>query len=216
MSSVNRVSLVLRRTGLAVYENLPACVGVSVAWTIPVLPGVFLMRMPLGGAYVVFAALTGIVPAFRFVYLTLRRKRMRRELFWQSAPRMLARGAAIAAVGCVVYTIAYSTWWYYLASPSTLRFILAMVQSYLLGMFVMSSVYVPALLAFGELKVGDAFLESFRLFFTNTGYSLLLWVQLLTLTVFLLVTTIGFALLFAGVAGALLCLACEELIRPER
>ncbi len=210
---VASLSVALKRAVRAIYENLPMCVAVSVVWGLPLIPGIFQLKMPFAGAYVAFVALMFFVPAARFAHLAISRRRTLHAEFWPALPKAVAQGALLGLIGCIVYTILYSSWWYYSSDPGWFRFILAMIQSYMLGIFSMSLVYVPSVLAIKGCGFREAVLTSFRLFFTSTAYSLLLWLQLAALTAFLLVTTIGFLILFAGLSAVLVNVACEELLR---
>ncbi|MEA4883104.1 MAG: hypothetical protein VB144_05525 [Clostridia bacterium] len=207
------VSMVLKRAARAIYENLLMCVAVSAVWGLPIMPGVFQIKMPFAGAYVTFVSLMCIVPAARYTHLAIRCKRTLHAEFWPTLPKAVGQGALLGLMGCIVYTILYSSWWYYRSDPGTLRFILAMVQTYMLAVFSMSLVYVPSVLAITRCRFREAVLTSFRLFFTSTAYSLLLWLQITALAAFLLATTIGFLILFAGIAALIVNVACEELLR---
>ncbi|MEW6226843.1 MAG: hypothetical protein AB1700_01960 [Bacillota bacterium] len=209
---MNSVSTVIKETALLAYEDVLTVILTSVIWSLPLLPGILVFNLPWSGLYLAFIAPLAFVPVARFVHLTARHKRRRFCDFPHGLPRMLLSGAALGAMAAAGYMILYASWWYYGRSGSLLYFCVAMLQTYLVLLSMVLLTYTVPVLVQTSVPLGLATRASFRLFFMRPGYTLLLWLQVLTVGAFLLVTTMGFLLLFGGLFALFLNVAAENLL----
>ncbi|MFZ5435471.1 MAG: hypothetical protein ACOZCF_03975 [Bacillota bacterium] len=209
---MNSVSAVIKETALLAYEDVLTVILTSVIWSLPLLPGIFVFNLPWSGLYLAFIAPLAFVPVARFVHLTARHKRRRFCDFPHGLPRMLLSGAALGAMAAAGYMILYASWWYYSRSGSLLYFCVAMLQTYLVLLSTVLLTYTIPVMVQTAAPLGLAARASFRLFFMRPGYTLLLWLQVLTVGAFLLVTTMGFLLLFGGLLALFLNVAAEDLL----
>ncbi len=204
------VNYVLKETGQLALRNIETVLCTSLIWSILLILGLLAFPMPLSGLYAAFVGPLGLVMVLRFTFLAVRHKRNKWAFFRRGLPRLLLSGSVVGVMYAAAFIVVYSAWWYY-DRASLPALVISILQTYLMMMVVMALTYVLPLVVQTQLPIGRAIHISAKFFFTQPIYTLLLWLQIVTVGLLLVVTTIGFILVFSGLLGIFLNVATENL-----
>ncbi|NEW07842.1 hypothetical protein GK047_17725 [Paenibacillus sp. SYP-B3998] len=109
--------------------------------------------------------------------------------------------------------ILFSSWWYYGRQSGMLSLSLAIFQSYFVAMILISQFYTLPLVIQERMGIFSAIGRSVKLFITNPGYTFGAFMQAFCLTVILLVTVVGYGVLFNGMFGIYVHMVTRNLLR---
>lgn len=123
---------------------------------------------------------------------------------------------AFALICSVFILIIVSTWWYYGSKPGMLYFALAVFQTYFAAMVLVSQLYTLPLVIQERIGIFAAMGRSVKLFLAHPGYTIGAFIQLLSVTLLLGVTVVGFAALFWGMYGVYANLVTANLIAKPK
>ncbi|GIP31141.1 DUF624 domain-containing protein [Paenibacillus sp. J2TS4] len=206
------ISKLLIKTGHNIFLNIFAVLGVSIGWSLFIFPAVFLL--PLPGA--IFVLVLTLVPATTAVYAVMNRilngEKRRRFEFFRSFLYYYKRSFLTGIVLILAVLIPVSEWWYYLNMNNGYTiFLFAVFQTYLCATFLASQVYAIPLLVMEDLKVFQAMNRSIKLFLAHPWYSIGLFVQIVSVTVLLSLSIVGFFLLYIGMLSIFVLHATQNL-----
>lgn len=109
--------------------------------------------------------------------------------------------------------IVWSTWWYYGGKDGMLY--LALFQTYFAAMALASQFYTLQLVLQQEMGIFKAMGESVKLFFRYPGYTIGAFLQMACAAFLLLLTVVGFFLLFNGLMAIYQHKAVRNVLQAE-
>lgn len=124
-------------------------------------------------------------------------KRLLKPIFYYAAKYYLS-SIVFGIISGLFLLIIVSSWWYYGQQESLFYFVLAVFQTYFVGMFFISQLFTIPLLIQEDIGIFTAMGTSTKLFVANPLYSIGAFFQALCITLLLGVTVVGFAFLFIG------------------
>lgn len=198
---MRKLSEIVVKSGSLVFREIVHVALYSMVTSAFLLPLVFLLQLPIALLLLplVYAPLaTGVVYASHSV---MNGKRAKVKDVFLGAGRHFGASAVFGYVCALFLLILASSWWYYGGRGGMLHFGLAIFQTYFVGMFFLSQTYTLSLVVQEGMGIFSAMGRSVKLFMAHPMYTIGAFIQLLSVGVLLLLTVIGFAFLFLGIAG---------------
>jgi len=198
---VRKLSEIVVKSGSLVFREIVHVALFSMVTSAFLLPLVFLLQLPVALVLLplVYAPLvTGVVYASHSV---MNRKRAKVMDVFRGARRHFAASAIFGYVCALFLLILVSSWWYYGGKGGMMYFALAIFQTYFVAMFFLSQIFTLPLVVQEGMGIFSAMGRSIKLFMAHPMYAIGAFIQLLSVGVLLLLTVIGFAFLFVGIAG---------------
>lgn len=209
---MRKLSEVIVRSGVLVYREIIHVAAFSIISTVLLVPAVFFLSVPLALLLLplVYApAVTGVVYACHRV---LSGKKPKARDVLSGAWKHWGSSAVFGYVSALFGVILFSSWWYYGGKGGMFHLGLAIFQTYFVAMFFVSQIYTLPLLVREEQGIFRSMGRSAKLFMARPAYTAGAFVQLVSLGALLLLTVIGFAFLFPGMAGFYLNLVTSNLL----
>lgn len=211
------ISKLIIKTGHKIFQNIFTVLGVSIGWSLFVFPAVFLLPLPWA---VAFLALT-LVPATAAVYAVMNQVinggKGGIADFFRFFIKYFRRAFLIGIILVLAVLIPVSEWWYYLnVNNSYGIFLFSVFQTYLCATFLASQVYTIPLLVMEDLKCFQAMNRSIKHFLAHPWYTIGLFVQMVSVTVLLSLSIVGFFLLHIGMLSIFILNATQNLMLEPR
>ncbi|MBW8348506.1 hypothetical protein K0H71_03470 [Bacillus sp. IITD106] len=213
------ISQLLKKTGHQIFTNILTVLGVSAGWSLFLVPVIFILPIHFA---IVFFAIT-IVPVTVSVYAVinhlLQKNKASIVLFIRSFFYYFKRSFFLGILYNLAILIAISEWWYYInINNSYLVFLFATFQTYLIFTFLTTQVYAIPFMVIEDLPLFKAMNKSIRYFMKNKGYTVGLFIQIISVTALLSLTVIGFFLLYIGMVAIFVINATNNLRldKPEK
>lgn len=212
---MRKLSEIVVLSGKSVYRDIVTVAVMSIITSLFLVPVIFFL--PIGFAlallpFVYFPLIGGAVYATNKI--AQGRKAYLADLF-AGARKMFWPSVVFGALFALFVFILVSSWWYYGQQNSIFYFALAIFQTYFVAMVFVSQVYTLSLVAQEELGIFTAIGRSVKLFLAHPSYTVGVFFQLACLTLVLLLTVVGFAALYLGMAGIYLNYATANLLPKE-
>ncbi|CAM3620031.1 hypothetical protein [Marinicrinis lubricantis] len=212
---MRKLNEVLVKSGAEVYREIVTAVLHSLMGSIVLIPLVLftpapvalmlfpLLYMPLlyGGMYAYHRKWMGEASKIRDV--------------WAGAVKGFVPSAVFGFLITVLILIVWSTWWYYGGKDGFIYLTIAVFQTYFALMAWASQFYTLQLVLQKQMGIFHAMGESVKLFFRHPAYTIGACIQALIFTMPLLVTIVGFAALFGGIAAIYMHKAANNMFQPE-
>lgn len=192
------LSGVLRKSGHEIFQNITEVVGVSLLAAVILLPGIFLLPPLFGAIYLILTGIPGLMGAFYSIYQRINRKPFKYSIFFKAFKKFYLRGVILGVVLAVLTFIPVSSWWYYSAAKTSFSFIIAVFQSYLYIMLLISFIYVLPVVVLQDRGISYGFKTSLRLFLENPTYTIGSFIQIAAVSSLLIITVVSIPILFAG------------------
>lgn len=211
------ISKLLKKTGHQIYVNILTVLSVSVFWSLFLVPAIFIF--PKEGA-AVFLAIT-LVPATTAVYAAMHQvtevHRLKMREVFRHFFHFFGRAFVIGLVFLTAVVIPVSQWWYYLTLNNSFGMLLfAMFQTYFCITFLSTQVYTIPFLVMEDQGVWFSMNQSIKQFMSHTWYTMGLFIQILSATLLLSLTVIGFFLLYIGMIAIFVLNATKNLSLDEK
>lgn len=206
------ISKLLKKTGHQIFINILTVMGVSVGWSLFLVPVLFILPYHLA---LIFFALTFIpvtVAVYAVIYHLLSKNKASLALFVRFFFRYYKRALLLSVFFLLAVLIPISEWWYYLKiNDSYFIFIFATFQTYFCLTFLATQVYAIPFLVIKDLGTFAAMNQSIKHFMQHKGYTIGLFIQILSVTALLSLTVIGFFLLYIGMLAVFVLNATNNL-----
>jgi uncharacterized membrane protein YesL len=196
---MNSLSAVLRKSGHDIFQNITEVVTVSLLASLILLPGIFFMPPAFGFVYILLTGMPSVVSGFYVIYQKFNRKPVKYTMFFKVFPKFYGRALIFGLLLTILTIIPASSWWYYIMAKTTFSFVIAIFQTYLYIMILISFIYILPILVIEDRGVPYSFKASLRLLLDNPGYTIGSFVQILAVSALLIVTVISVPLLFIGI-----------------
>lgn len=201
---MNTLSNVLKLSGHEIFENIGRVVLVNVLWFVLLSPAIFVLSWQTAILYLLFTLFPSLTAVFFVMESIVNHKKFSFRLFWQGFVRFYLRSLLLGLLVGVLTLILVASWWYYARVRTEWSLVIGIAQSYLVIMIYASQLYTIPLLVSDEYGLGACIAQSVRLFLDNAFYSMLAFLQLLTVGALLAVTVISFPLLYGGMSAIFL------------
>ncbi|WP_031539358.1 MULTISPECIES: DUF624 domain-containing protein [unclassified Bacillus (in: firmicutes)] len=211
------ISKLVKKTGHQIFTNIMSVVFCSIAWSLFVVPVVFILPIP--GA-MVFLFLT-FIPATVAVYSLMKRMLMHQRYkfgdFFRQFFYYFKRAFLFGILFWLAIIIPASSWWYYVTlNHGYMYFLFCIFQTYLCITFLISQVYTIPYLVMEDLHLLQAMNKSIKKFMSHTWYTIGFFMQILCIAILLSFTVIGFFLLFIGILTIFILNATDNIELSER
>ncbi|MGE8204918.1 hypothetical protein ACQKP0_10170 [Heyndrickxia sp. NPDC080065] len=206
------ISKLLKKTGHQIFLNILTVLGVSICWSLFIVPAVFLLPITWAIAYLMIIFLPATTAVYAVIQHVLEGKKYKLGMFLKSFAYFFKRAFLLGLIYSLAVIIPLSEWWYYLnINNSYFIFIFAVFQTYLCLTFLATQVYAIPLLVLKDVKAIKAMNQSIKEFMGHTWYTIGLFVQILCITLLISFTIIGFFLLFIGMLSIFVLNATKNL-----
>jgi uncharacterized membrane protein YesL len=196
---MNNLSTVLRKSGHDIFQNIMEVVAISLLGSLILLPGIFFMPPAFGFVYLLLTGMPSFASAFYVICQKTNRKPVRYSMFFKVFPKFYGRTLILGLLLTVLTIIPISSWWYYITAKTTFSFVIAIFQTYLYIMILISFIYVLPIIVNEDKGVSYSLKASLRLMLDNPGYTIGSFIQILTVSALLIVTVVSVPLLFIGI-----------------
>ncbi|KIL49545.1 hypothetical protein [Jeotgalibacillus soli] len=202
---MNSVSHVLLKSGSLVYVNIVEVVLVSIMWSILIVPAIIILPLQTAFVYLAFIAIPASAAAVYAINRRLNHEKNTIKLFWKGFFTLYRKSLLLSFFISLAVLIPLSTWWYYQSVDSSYAlFIFSVFQTYLCVMFLLTQMYSLTLIAVHGSKTMKAMNQSIRYFLKYPWYTIIFFIQVISITALLAVTFIGFFLLYVGIISLLI------------
>lgn len=213
---MRKLSAVVVQSAKAVFHDMIPVALLSVLGALVLVPFVFLLPVGLSLLLLPFVFVPLCAGALYATERRMKGERARVSALFAGAWKFLRPSAVFGLFCSLLLLIVVSTWWYYGGKSGTLYFALAVFQTYFVAMVFVSQLYALPLVVRERIGVFTAMGRSVKLFLAHPGYTVGAFIQLLSLTLLLGVTIVGFGCLFFGMYGVYAHLATANLFaKPE-
>jgi uncharacterized membrane protein YesL len=196
---MNNLSTVLRKSGHDIFQNIMEVVAISLLASLILLPGIFFMPPAFGFIYLLLTGMPSFASAFYVINQKTNRKPVKYSAFFKVFPKFYGRALTLGLLLTVLTIIPISSWWYYITAKTTFSFVIAIFQTYLYIMILISFIYVLPIIVIEDKGVSYSLKASLRLMLDNPGYTIGSFIQILTVSALLIVTVVSVPLLFIGI-----------------
>jgi hypothetical protein len=213
---MRKLSEMIVKSGGIIYREMIAVFLFSAASSAVLVPLVFLLPAGISLAVVPLVYAPLLAGVYHASNRMIAGERPRVKDVFAGALKFYVPSVLFGFLCALFVLILSTTWWYYGNKDGMLNWAFAIFQSYFVAMFFVSQLYtLPLIVQEGE-HVFRAVGRSVKLTVIHPGYTLGAFLQLICLTVVLGLTVIGFAFLFAGMAGVYANLVTRNVLRgPE-
>ncbi|OLN21923.1 hypothetical protein BTO30_12005 [Domibacillus antri] len=199
------VSQILLKSGSLIYLHIVEVLLVSLMWSVLIIPAVVILPIQTAILYLAVMVIPATTAAIYAINERFHHKKKLVKLFWKGFFTLYRRSVGVSLILSLAILIPVSTWWYYIQFNSGYGFFLfAVFQTYLCVMFLLTQMYAPALVAVHGMKTIEAMNQSIRYFLKYPWYTVVFFIQVLSITGLLALTFIGFFLLYAGMISILI------------
>ncbi|MCM0649019.1 hypothetical protein NBE98_11605 [Clostridium swellfunianum] len=196
---MNSLSMVLRKSGHDIFQNIVEVVGVSLVSSLILLPGLFFMPPAFGVIYLLFTAMPSVASAFYMINQKKNRKTFKYSMFFKGFKKFYGRALIFGILLALLTIIPVSSWWYYITAKTMLSLIIAIFQSYFYIMILIAFVYIMPIMVIEDKGMSYSLRISLKLLLDNPGYTIGSFIQVVTVSALLMVTVISIPLLFIGI-----------------
>jgi uncharacterized membrane protein YesL len=196
---MNNLSMVLRKSGHDIFQNITEVVAVSLLSSLLLLPGLFFMPPAFGFVYLLLTAMPSFASAFYMINQKKNRKPFKYSMFIKGFKKFYGRALIFGLLIALLTIIPAASWWYYIAVKTMLSFVIAVFQSYFYIMILIAFTYVLPVMINEDKGISYSFKTSLRLLLDNPGYTIGSFIQVAAVSALLTVTIITMPLLFAGI-----------------
>lgn len=210
------ISKLLKKTGHQIYFNIFPVLSASVFWSLFLVPAIFVLPRH----FAVLFLLVTFVPATTAVYAAMHQvtetHRVKVKDFFRHFFHFFSRSFLIGLLFSLAIVIPVSQWWYYLSvNPHFMMLVFALFQTYFCLTFLCTQVYTIPYLVIEDGKAIQSMNLSIKKFMSHTWYTMGLFTQILSITVLLSLTIIGFFLLYIGMLSIFVLNATKNLSLEE-
>lgn len=194
------MSKLILKSGSAVYRNMLSVLLVSVAWSLTLIPFLFILPWQTALIYMVVMAFPATLAVFGAMHEKLQneRKNIIAEYF-KALKKFYVRGFLVGILISIIVLIPVSTWYMHVSTDGGYgMFLFAMMQTYLCSMFLLSQVYTVGFIVMNDQPFFKSMNDSIKAFVANPIYTMAVFLQLLSVCVLLCLTVVGFFLMFIG------------------
>lgn len=211
------ISSVLKKTGHHIFTNILTVLGVNILWSIFIVPALFLFPLPVAILFLFTTFIPTTVAVYAMMNSVLSGGKNQLRQFFKFYFYYFKRAFLIGVIYFLAVIIPVSEWWYYFTiNDSYFVFIFAIFQTYLCLTFLASQVYTIPFLVTDDLKVFQAMNQSIRYFLSHTWYTIGLFVQILSVTILLSISVIGFFLLYIGMMSIFVLNAAKNVTMDKK
>lgn len=205
------ISQILKKSGHQIFINITTIIGVSLCWSLFVLPAIFLLPVHWAILFLALTAIPATCSAFAVLHEVTEGKKKPFGAFFRFFLQYMKKAWPMGMIYTVAMLIPFAEWWYYANVNSHYGvFLFSIFQTYLCVMFLTSQVYAIPFLVMGERSAFSAMNASIRHFLARPWYTIGLFVQIASVTVLLSFTVIGFFLLFIGIIAVFVLNAAKN------
>ncbi|GIP38766.1 hypothetical protein J31TS4_20460 [Paenibacillus sp. J31TS4] len=205
---------IVANTAKAVYREIIPVALFSIVSSLILVPVVFFLPLGLALALLPLVYMPLLLGVFDASHRMLEGEKGRVKHVLKGAAKHFGAGLVFGLGIALFALILYSSWWYYGSGKGMIAFGVAIFQTYFVAMVIVSQVYALPLVVQQKVGIFRAMGQSVKLFVSKPGYTFGVFFQLVSLTVILAVTVVGFAFQYAGIAGIYLNMATRNLF-PE-
>lgn len=214
-TGMRKLSAIVVQSAKAIFQDIIPVALISVVGALVLVPFVFLLPIGISLLLLPFIFVPLCAGALYATDRMLKGERAKVSALFAGAWKFLLPSIVFGLVCSLFLLIVVSTWWYYGGKSGTLYFALAVFQTYFVAMVFVSQMYTLPLIIQERVGVFTAMGRSVKLFLAHPGYTVGAAIQLLSLTVLLGVTIVGFGCLFLGMYGVYSNMATANLLaRP--
>ncbi|TMV47561.1 hypothetical protein FE783_21425 [Paenibacillus mesophilus] len=213
---MRKLSVIVVQSAKKVFQDIIPVALLSIVGALVLVPFVFFLPVGISLFLLPFIFVPLCAGALHATHKMMKGERAKLSALFAGAWRYLLPSIVFAFLCSLFILIIVSTWWYYGSKSGTLYFALAVFQSYFVAMVFVSQLYTLPLIVQERVGVFAAMGRSVKLFLAHPGYTVGAFIQLLSLTVLLGVTVVGFGCLFLGMYGIYSNLVTANLLKkPE-
>lgn len=206
------ISKLLKKTGHQIFMNMLTVIGVSAGWSLFLVPVIFLFHIQWAILLMALTFIPATVTVYAVIHQVLNGKRATIISFFHNLFHYFKRSILLGFIYLLAVLIPISEWWYYLTiNDSYLVFIFAVFQTYLCLTFLSTQVYAIPFLVIEDLSAMKAMNKSIKHFMKHTWYTIGLFIQILSVTILISLTVIGFFLLYIGMLAVFVLNATKNL-----
>lgn len=196
---MNSLSGVLRKSGHDIFQNIVEVVIISLLSSLILLPGIFFMPPAFGVIYLCLTGVPSVISGFYIIYQKINRKPVKYSMFFKCFKKFYKRALVLGILLTILTIIPVSSWSYYVMVKTTFSFVIAIFQTYLYIMILISFIYVLPIIVIEDKGVSYSLKTSLRLLLDNPGYTIGSFIQIITVSALLVITIISVPLLFIGI-----------------
>ncbi|MBD2863705.1 DUF2189 domain-containing protein [Paenibacillus oceani] len=213
---MRKLSEIVIQSGKRIYQDIISVALFSIMGALVLVPFVFFLPVGISLFVLPFVIVPLCAGALHATHRMMKGERPKVSALFAGAWKFILPSFVIAFATSIFILIIVSTWWYYGGKPGMLYFALAVFQTYFVAMVLVSQLYALPLIVQQGLGVFTAMGRSVKLFLAHPGYTVGAFVQLLSVTVLLGLTVIGFAALYLGMYAIYSNLVTANLLaKPE-
>ncbi|MBS4192456.1 DUF624 domain-containing protein [Bacillus sp. FJAT-49705] len=206
------ISKLLKKSGHQIFLNILNVLGISICWSLFIVPAIFLLPFYWAIAYLAITFIPATTAVFAVMNQIAEGKKYKFGMFIKSFFHYFTRSFRIGLLFSLAVLIPLSQWWYYInINNSYLIFIFSVFQTYLCLTFLSTQVYTIPILVAEDCKVIKAMNKSIKAFMGNTWYTIGLFVQIICITLLISLTVIGFFLLYISMLAIFVLNASKNL-----
>lgn len=212
---MRKLNEIVVSTAKAIYRDIIPVVFFSVISSLILIPIVFLLPPVIALLLLPLVYMPLLLGVFAASHRMMEGEKGRIKHVLAGTVKHFGAGIVFGLAVSLFAIILVSTWWYYGTGKGMLAFGIAVFQTYFVAMVIVSQVYTFPLVVQQKLGIFRAMGQSVKLFVSKPGYTFGVFFQLISLTVLLAVTVVGFGFLYAGMAGIYLNMATRNLFPDE-
>lgn len=213
---MRKLSEIVIQSGKKIYQDIIPVALFSIMGALVLVPFVFFLPVGISLFVLPFVIVPLCAGALHATHRMMKGERTKLSALFAGAWKFALPSFVIALATSIFILIIVSTWWYYGGKPGMLYFALAVFQTYFVGMVLVSQLYALPLVVQQGVGVFTAMGRSVKLFLAHPGYTIGAFIQLLSVTVLLGLTVIGFAALYLGMYAIYSNLVTANLLaKPE-
>lgn len=206
------VSKLLKKSGHQIFINILTVMGVSMGWSLFIVPAVFILPIDWALIYLAIIFVPATVAVYAMMNYVLEGGRKRLFRFFKYFFYYFRRAFVIGLIFSLAVIIPLSEWWYYIkVNDSYYIFLFAVFQTYLCLTFLSSQVYTIPFLVKEDLPAFKAMNKSIKHFLKHTWYTVTLFIQIISVMVLLAISVIGFFLLYISMMSIFVLNATSNL-----
>ena len=200
MTQLQPISSILKTTSHQIFVHIILTVYLSFIWSMSIVVPAVSLPVPAACLLMVFTVTPSAAAVFSIVNKTSDGVRYKFGNFIKEFFRLYRKSFSFGLILTGALLIPITQWWYYLEiNGSYLVFVFSVFQTYLCLTFLASQVYTLPFLVADNLKLLQAMNKSIRCFLEHIWYSIGLFIQIVSVSLLLGITVMGFVLMFMGI-----------------
>lgn len=211
------ISKLLKKTGHQIYTNITTILSVSLFWSLFLVPAIFILSRVSAVIFMMFTFIPATTAVYAVMHQVMNTHRSKMSDVFRYFVHYYKRAFLIGLSFSVAVLIPVSQWWFYLQGDHHFgMLVFTMFQTYFCLTFLSTQVYTIPYLVMEDGKAFQSMNRSVKKFMSQTWYTMGLFVQIISVTLLLCVSIVGFFLLYIGMLAVFVLNATENVSIENR